>query len=371
MLGRTLSRALQGLALLAGAIAGTAQAASTLSFGNLAPRATADSGVSIDVDGRRVVNALAYAEFAPAQAIGAGAPLLVATAADGTVLASNRVTIPDHVAGTLLLVGNGTGAPFAVVLVLDHNHPIFGGYHSLQTRIVAPPAGAGAESAIEFADSCELPGFPAPVFESRGYLDGGDDLDMTSSASCFTFGRLGAPTASRSTTLLADPVPGGRYWFYVIGDGVAQPLRGLLRVESIERTVGVVAPSASMDGLWFDPNDPGIGYAITFNPAAGAGAQVQSILFGFDQSGAPSWSTISGGPAATPEPFAVRYYEFFGLPTQTGRQTLRVERGAGQLVFHSCTEATLFGGVGQPPPRDATRLVKLLPLGGCTNPQFG
>jgi hypothetical protein len=173
--------------------------------------------------------------------------------------------------------------------------------------------------------------------------------------------------------------PGGRYRVYVIGDGVAQPLQALVQTQGVETTLGVITPSAAVDGLWFDPGDPGTGLAITFNAASTSGAQVQAIRFGFDAAGAPRWNTVAGGAGAmSSSQFEVSYYQYFGSPTQTGRQTRRVARGFGVLVFHSCTQATLYVGNDATQifgphafPRDAVRLVKLLPLGGCSNPQFG
>lgn len=353
-------------------VAERANAAVTLAFANLAPRA-ADDAVAIEVDGRRVA-ALRYGEFAPATAIAAGEPLVVATAGDGTVLASARVRLVDGIVGTLAIVGNGVGAPFDVALSLDHNHPILQGAHTIQTFNAVAPVRADDTSTVgEQACPGPVEVAPVPLAYRAEFLDEG----ARAAVECFAYALPPSPTDLATAAFQA--LAGGRYRVWLVGDGLSRPLQTIVQAQGIEPQLGTAVPSAAMDGLWFDPADPGQGYAITYNASA-VDTQVQAIHFGFDaETGAPNWDTVVGAkPVQASEPtFGVEYFRYFGSATQVGGDARRESRGMGTMVFHSCTQATLFVGAGPPVfgphmyPRDAVRLTKLLPLGGCSNPQFG
>jgi hypothetical protein len=365
------------LAMLGALTTAPAYAAATLGFGNFAVR-PGDGAVTIEIEGQRVASNLSYAQFAPAVQVASGAAVRVRVlSAEGAVLLDEPFPIYDRAVGQLLVAGNGGTRPFEVFLAGDRNNPIYNGTATLQIADLAPLAsGSGVVLKLTCAAA---PVEGAPL--AYGVRFGADELRVNGPQPCqVDLARVDDPAAPHITGAFTLQ-PGGRYWLYATGDGVTRPLDFLVQTRAVERTVGIVTPSAQMDGLWYDPEDAGTGLAITFNPQPTGTANIQAIRFGFDPDGHPRWNTVVGSPASAASgslELGVLFYEYFGTTINGVTTTTREFRGDGTLVFHSCTEATLyptgdfasiFGLRDQ--EHQTVHLVRLLPLGGCNNPQFG
>jgi hypothetical protein len=287
----------------------------------------------------------------------------------------------------LLLTGNGLVAPYQLQLAVDHNYPLHAdeftdqdihaapirsatGLRRFNTR-VACGGGRVDLGAFEYGDGT-LDNGRSYVNFRRGYAGNGDDQPCTF--------RLSDPgTNVPVAEAMFQPQTGVRYRFFAVGDGVRQPLEALVWLQKHEPVVAAIEASAGVEGLWFDPANPGLGVSIAYDPAAPVQNRINAIVYGFDATGRATWNFLVTEVGLSR---GIGIFEYAGGSPAGNRGSVRYRLSSeGSLEFHSCTEATLrlrnpqeplfpsgtaFGPLE--PPRDAIRLIRLLPPGAtCSN----
>ena len=359
-----------------------------MATGNLAPQEAGSGGVAtIEVDGAVRADRLGYKQFGAAFRTRAGDVVAKARDGGGRELAARTLSLKDGYDYVLLLTGNGQNAPYELKLAVDHNYPLHHDEFTDQDIHAAPITTTTGLRRFNTRVSCgggrvDLGSFVygdgtldngrSYVNSRRGYAGNGEDQP------CIF--RLTDPgsTASVAETVF-QPETGVRYRFFAVGDGVRQPLEALVWLQKREPVVASVDPTPGMEGLWFDPANPGAGISIAYDPDAPVPNRVNAIVYGFDESGRATWNFLVAETGLTR---GVGIFEYAGGSPAGNRGSVRYRLSdSGTLEFHSCSEATLklrlpdqplfpagtaFGALE--PPRDAIRLIRLLPPGtACSN----
>ncbi len=359
-----------------------------LATGNLAPQETGTGGVAtIEVDGVVRADRLAYKNFGNAFRVRAGAVVARARDGAGRELVTRTLTLEDGRDYVLLLTGNGQAAPYRLQLSIDHNYPIHHDEFTDQDIHAAPITSSTGLRRFNTRASCGGGRVDVGSFEyGDGTLDNGRSYVQLrrglagngEDQQCLF--RLSDPATNAPVAeTMFQPETGVRYRFFAIGDGVRQPLEAFVWLQKREPTVATVEASPGVEGLWLDPFNPGTGVAIAYDPDAPLQNRVNAILYGFDESGRATWNLVASETGLTR---GVALFEYAGGSPQGTRGTVRYRLSSGAtLEFHSCSEATLklrqqseplfpsgtaFGQLE--PPRDAIRLVRILPPGTvCTS----
>ncbi|HVF34624.1 MAG TPA: hypothetical protein VND91_04815 [Candidatus Saccharimonadia bacterium] len=383
------TNAIQRLAAICAlAFAPVALADVGMAAGNLAPQETGSGGVAtIEVDGVVRADRLAYKQFSNGFRLRAGNVLARARDGSGRELTTRTFALRDGYDYVLLLTGNGQAAPYQLKLAVDHNYPIHAGEWTDQDIHAAPIATSTGLRRFNTRVSCGGGRTDLGAFEygdgtldngrsyhnsHRGFAGNGDDQPCI-------FRLLDPGSTAPVVETVFQPETGVRYRFFAVGDGVRQPLEALVWLQRREPTVATVAPSAGMEGLWLDPANPGAGVSIAYDPDALQQNLITAVIYGFDETGRATWNFLQSETGLVR---GVGIFEYAGGSPAGNRGTVRYRlTTGGTLEFHSCSTATLtlrlpseplfpagtaFGQLE--PPRDAIRLVRVLPAGSaCSN----
>ncbi len=311
------------------------------------------------------VQVLTYREHAFVDVEGNGGVLQVLVKrADGGVLAD--LDRPDD--GASFMVAFARRDPYSthrIYVSLDHNRPIPEGSITVQSAHVAD-----THYALRLENHR---GAPFPGFNSGGYERFGAGLEtanlyMGPAAGCCTL-RLRSSVVGEIATLAFTARPGGRYRYLAIGGGDA-PVEIKLIEQNVEATLPSVLPDARMEGVWYAPDDPGVGFSISITPSASNVPRVDVFVHGYDTAGDAVWSFLQGKPDS---PTLLDTRLFAGGTPDGGNAAVPIPVGSAELVFHTCDDATLVvhGGAERaglrawPSPRNAKRLKRMLPLTNC------
>lgn len=364
-----------------------------MATGNLAPQESGSGGVAtIEVDGVVRADRLAYKQFGNGFRVRAGNVLARARDGSGRELTTRTLPLRDGYEYVLLLTGNGQAAPYELKLAVDHNYPLHAGEWTDQDIHAAPIA---ASTGLRRLDTRVFCGGGRTDVGTFVYGDGTLDNGLSYANSHMGFAgngedqpclfRLTDPGSAAPVAEAAfQPETAARYRFFAVGDGVRQPLEALVWLQRREPTVAAVPPTAGMEGLWLDLANPGSGVSIAFDPDAPVQNRITAIVYGFDETGRSTWNFLQSETGLVR---GVGIFEYAGGSPAGNRGTVRYRlTTGGALEFHSCSAATLrlrmpdeplfpqgtaFGQLE--PPRDAIRLVRILPAGSVcsTSANFG
>jgi hypothetical protein len=356
--------------------------AAELSYAHFAPGAGA---ISVHLDADAPVS-LSYREFGSLLRVADGSRQVTVRDAQGAVLAEGRIELAPRDRYVIMLAGNGSPeAPFQLRKSADHNYPFLEGQATVQIAGLAVSngefSGASSNSGLMLTRSCAgrtqsggenkfgygSSSLDSP-FESSNLSRGGgfDDCDLRIAAS----GNTDAVAQSSLSTR-----PGERWRVFLIGDGKSQPYEVVTVLQQVEPVLPSLQAAAGFEGLWIEPGAARTGLQLAFNPGADGTAQMSALFFGYDDDGESRWNVFESGNLDG----SLSILEFAGGNPEGTQDTLAINRGDATLVLHSCEEASLIprGTVrkGSPLaqnafPRDALRLRKLFPVGGCSNPDL-
>lgn len=365
----------QWLLALAILLPGLGVSAPRVDFGHFAAGAPA---VIVEVDGVKVTDSLAYRGYHKRLQLNSGTRQLRARNAEGATVAQLSLQLDEHDSVVVFLAGEGSSElPYELLTTRDHNYPIYQGTISLQTSSLAIRRdAAGQLQPLRMGVQCaDLPlGWSEIRFGSgtdgtaNGLVRANNSVGSSSVRDCTEFlaGREGAEPAS-----FARPyVEGLRLRRILSGNGQEHPWVIDFIDQAIETPVPDVAPTAAINGLWFDPHNPGTGLLLAHAPTQQEPNRIKAIIYGFGPTGQSSWRVLDGKEI-------VRI--FGGSPSGTA-SVVSVATTSAEIRFHSCDQATLRGAArlssaftalpAGPFPRDAITLRKLLPA-GCNTPGVG
>lgn len=347
---------------------------------NLSPRTTGSGGeLTIDLGGQATVPNLAYKRHSEFITLANGSFDVTVRDERGAVLTMRRVNLADGRDHLIAAIGDGRERGFAVYSNTQHAQTVPNGRFTVQSAYLATNGSfADPLSRQYLALACdeELPTLPElsnrNPRDDRFGSDGVGNLGYGRSLAADSCIRLAfvvqhtidGRLETHSTEIRA--AAGERIRLFAVGDGVLQPIEMLVIRYGIEATRAFIPPDPRMEGLWYDPDRPGEGFAMLFDHSVSP-PRPQLLFYGYDASNRSSWGAgIQGiGPYTLLETFR-------GGSPSGQFPTAANPNPAVSLYFHSCTEASLEtvtnNEVIRHTPSDLARsrhLVKLLPLTDC------
>lgn len=366
---------LLGLAMIA--LSPAATAAPRVDFGHYAPGAPM---VSLEIDDQALVHQVGYRDYRAHVGVAPGSHRLRVRSADGAVITERDLELAPSDSLVLFLAGDGRAdLPYQLLVSYDHNHPIEEGSMTLQSTTLSVVRGAeGQLQPTSLGTQC---GSLQVRWTTSHFANGtegiaNDDIGLFGGYSLST-GRNHCITLLASSLDASEPqahVPpsaaGLRLREVISGNGRDYPLTIDYIQQAVEQTVQVVGATSAIDGLWFDPNNPGSGLLLAHAPTEADPHRVKAIIYGFGRQAQATWRVLDGE----------QILQFAGGDPDGTRAVVGVGRTEAEIRFHACDFASLRSLSGSlieftalpnlQFPRDVILLRKLLPA-GCNPPGVG
>lgn len=346
-------------------------AAPRIDFGHYAPGAPA---VSFEIDGRRVAERVEYRDYHRKLPISSGQHHVVARNDAGEIVAERDIELNELDGLVVFLSGDGKpGLPYELLISWDHNHPLSDGVMSVQrTNLAVVRTATGASASIEVGNACgrlDVIGSFTPRFSFVNYAHGTEGLAgnrfsggySLSTGPTYCARLLASRAGAEPTVYFQRSLAGLRVREIISGDGGDHPWVIDFIEQEVEPTMNSIAPSAAIEGLWFDPNNPGTGLLITYAPTDANPNRVKAVIYGFGPGGQATWRILDAG----------QIFQVVGGNPGGTAGVVSVSSTRATIKFFACDHASLesFGDrmgeltalPAEPFPRDAVILRKLLP----------